>query len=109
MRVRLSRPILGYLDGTSLFQHEPDHGYGDDGKNLVLVVAAAPLRKDGSVVVEVTPGEAQVLAEYADLMVTGALQNLDGFDAAENMRWVMPEINTGRALLRKLAAEGVRP
>jgi len=98
-KVRISRAFESYLDGSHLFQCPTEiesHGYGDEGRALVEKVRATRRRKDGSRTIEVTDTQADILADYAEAMVEGAMDNV-GLDTS-----ALGEVNSGRAFLRAL-------
>jgi hypothetical protein len=101
-RIRISKTVSGFLDGTAIVQ-QPSQPYSHDpqvaaaAKSLVVKWYQANRRKDGSCTVALEPLEIQVLRDYVEVMVMGARDNL-GWDGAE----YLGEYNAGQALLRQL-------
>jgi hypothetical protein len=99
MKLRLSRPVLRYLEGGSLWAAPDDlehHGYGEAGRSMQAKVVAARHRSDGSVSVELTADEAVELADLADSMADASSGDA-GWDPSAR-----GDLNAARALLRHL-------
>lgn len=114
MKIRIGRPTLGHLAGSGIGQALTLAGgsesmlAGEDPTSIAMMRKAfsTKARKDGSVTVELTEPEAWSLEVYVSTMVVGAAENIDGYDLAGSS-WALAEINSGRAVLRALAKEGI--
>jgi hypothetical protein len=104
--IRLTARILGHLDGAQA-TYDVRAGRVPDGDeelgSLFRKVEAAPVRKDGSATVSLTPGEAVALRGYVEAQAAGAADNVGPDDP-----WALAELNACRALLRKLAPPPAR-
>jgi hypothetical protein len=106
-RIRISRPIIGHLEGTSAWQ-EP-HKTLPDGRpychpaeiTLMAKVKAASVQSDGAVLVALTDAERQMLYEHTEVQIRGARDNAKDFRPGEPNEY-LGELNACRALLRKL-------
>ena len=105
--VRISRRVLDFLDGSSIFQ-EPHRDYSSDAalsaaaRRLVAKLTAATSRKDGSVTIAVDLLEARVLYDYTSAMVAGARDNLGPYVDEDNS--ALAEVNSGRVPLPSAGA-----
>lgn len=105
VRVRVSRPVLDYLDGTGLWQQRNDPTYMYSGVPerdaaaalLRDTIEAAPRRADGSVRVALPEAVLRELYEYADYLRDLAHDSA-GYDA-----YARGEYNAAGALMRQLA------
>lgn len=104
MKVRVSRPILRYLDGSSLFQQgQEDHGYGEAGNRLRAKLGTALGHKDGSVVVDIDREEAAVLDDYAETLYLAATDDASGHSFGDaHARAGLAEVSAARALRWRL-------
>jgi len=95
--------VLGFLDGSGLFQAPDDlkdHGYGEAGRTLVAKVADGSRLKGGHVRVKLTADEAQVLRDHTEAMRAGAADNTWDVDGRADLR-------SADALLTFLAKNGL--
>jgi hypothetical protein len=101
-KIRVSRRIQEFLEGTEIGQHVLGMG-GDVSKenpasiSMQEKIFGAKAIKDGSVTVELDFDEANSLYIYTDAMTAGAGDNASFEDSDARA-----ELVSGRALLRKL-------
>lgn len=111
LRVVVPYRVDVFLSGSGLWATDDpeEHGYGRAGEGLKAKMKAAPARKDNRVLVHLTRREAQVLADYTDVMVMGARDNIEPPQWAYGPNDALAEYNAGTALLRRLASLGIWP
>ena len=98
MRARLTRRVWGFLEGTQAWADtrsgRPSHENPDD-LSLMRKVRDAPTRKDGSAIVDLTPGEVEALLSYAEAMERAAADNAWEPDG-------LADLNAARGMLRRI-------
>lgn len=99
-KVRISARILDHIIwGGAAYEHRN----GEIRHPLYAAIEAAPVKKDGSVTVDLDDDAIGDLFLEVDVMVEGAGQNLEGWPPEPS---TMAEYLSGKALLRKLQAMG---
>jgi hypothetical protein len=122
--VKVPGPMLEFIDGTDLAYEPHDlalHGYGTEGRDLVLAIAATPERRAGRgyyKTLNLTAGELDVLAHLAatlHMVVAGGDDSPAEERAAEatlqRVRDARHYLATGedRAAVRRAAAAAAAP
>lgn len=104
-KIRLSRRVLFYLDGSSAGQgqREADPEMHDWLRD---VVGPTKARADGSVLVPIDLRLADALYGYVDAMAMGAADGLGGWDEGRD---ALADLNAARSCLRALVKLGVSP
>ena len=108
-KVRVSRPIISHLEGSSAWQ-EPDAKLPDgrpysnaDSMRLCEKIKAAKTRKDGSVVVELSRAERDDLRLYVEVQEIGARDGVNGYRMGDREYGEYAgELRACRSLLRQL-------
>jgi hypothetical protein len=94
-KVRLPARVLFFLDGTQAARDASQ----DDHPAIRKALDPTP-RKDGSVVVELSPAERDVIVDYVEVLEIGALDNC-GPDSADRPD-ALADVNAARAAIRGL-------
>lgn len=102
-KVRVSARSWFYATGTQAWadRDRPERQDAEDRATsaLLLRIAAAPARKDGSRTVELSAEDRDVLLDYASAWVLGAVDNAGPDDPDATA-----DLNALRALIRHLSA-----
>lgn len=107
-KVRISAAVIGHLEGGDAWQSGQacvDSGYERQSTvDMTEAIKAAPRRKDGSVTVDLTAEQRDVLYEMADVMAIGAKDNIEPpkYRRAGERDWALADYNAARALMRQL-------
>lgn len=96
-RVRVTRTVLGFLEGTGAWQQpNNDDGYRGEATRLFDRFQSQSKRGDGSFVLDLDDDEVAILTDYAETMEAVARD-----DAGWNAE-ARGELNAARALLKVL-------
>ena len=100
MRIRVSRTVLGWLEGTQAWHDigRPPEEQRDDPEviRLFAELDATGRRSDGSVELELDLERALILREYGEYMELAARDGA-GYDTTERA-----ELNAARGLIRQI-------
>ena len=108
MKIRVSARVWSFLSGSGPWQ-EPTKPDGYDGWAAVAMakIREAKRRKDGSVVVDLTPREREVLEQFAEVMAIGARENIPescSFGAGGD---ALADYNAAKAFRTQLLKAGI--
>ncbi|ATN87822.1 hypothetical protein SEA_BIGSWOLE_153 [Mycobacterium phage Bigswole] len=106
MKVRISRRVIGHLEGSDAWQSgQRAVASGHENQSTVDMmeaIKAASRRKDGSVTVDLDDDQRATLYEYADVMAIGARDNVTPPGDPYGDNDALSDLNAARALMRQL-------